>query len=190
MLQALMKIHRDLFAVGVDFYLPNLKDSIRTVPKASLILADATHLPVRDDVTDIVVSSQFFEHVHDVRKALREQLRISKRTGSVVIQQASFFSIITLVNLLILYPLKTRGRRGGIKWLRNRHKVMSDSYYKLPAKDEDVRSIIWWRRFAESEARLVEIYCPLSKILNVSNFYAKVLLSIFSKGITIVLSKA
>jgi ubiquinone/menaquinone biosynthesis C-methylase UbiE len=72
-----------VFELGIDFSIKNL--DIAHSKKIALIMGDATSLPLREEVFDIVVSSQFFEHVWDVRQALNEQIRVLKKGGNLII---------------------------------------------------------------------------------------------------------
>ena len=88
--------------------------------------------------------------------------------------------------------LRTKGKRGGFKWLFNRHKITKSLYENYPGRDEDVKTIIWWRDIIRTKSRLklIDIYSPLSKKFKIKdNIYLKIFISFFSRGIIIVALK-
>ena len=181
-------VHQNFaFCVGIDFSLKSLKNASH-LKDVDLIRADATRLPIRDDIMDIVVSSQFFEHVYDVEGALEEQIRVVKGKGKIIVQQANAFSIFTICNLLLIYPLKTKGKRGGLKWIFNHHNNTVNPEF-LPIKDEDVKNIIWWRQFICQKLKILDIYTPLSRKLRIDNFGLKIFISVISRGGLIIIAQ-
>lgn len=106
-----------------------------------VIHGNGCNLPFDDETFDVVMSIEFFEHVADVDFAMREQIRVLKCGGRLLIEQANFLNPFTLSNLLVKYPLRTHGRNGGIKWLFTKGKVIRN-YGGLgwDGKDEDVHS--------------------------------------------------
>jgi hypothetical protein len=62
--------------------------------------------------------------------------------------------------LFFMYPLRTRGERGGFKWLFGKSKVHKNLYGYLPlGRDEDVKTPGWWRRRLERESSLKIVHC-------------------------------
>lgn len=114
---------------------------------ASSVAGDACALPFDAGSFDAVYSESFFEHVYDVDRALREQARVLRKGGILLILDGNLLNPVTLLDLLVLYPLRTRGRHGGLKWLLTKRRVQENLYGYLPqARDEDVKTIWWWRR--------------------------------------------
>ena len=108
--------------------------------------ADACALPFAEGAFDAVYSRSFFEHVYDVDLALREQVRILRPGGVLMISDGNLLNLRTLFDLLFLYPLRTRGRHGGVRWLLTKRKVHRNLYGYLPlGRDEDVKTLGWWR---------------------------------------------
>jgi hypothetical protein len=52
-----------------------------------------------------------------------------------------------LLDLLVFYPLRTRGRHGGVRWLFTKRRVQRNLYGYLPlGRDEDAKTPSWWAR--------------------------------------------
>jgi SAM-dependent methyltransferase len=110
------------------------------------VVADACHLPFRMDFFDIVYSNESMSHVADTKQALAEQTRLVKGGGHLLVRDGNFLFPIQLLDLLFLYPIRTRGRYGGLKWMLNYDKVISDIYGSgYPGKDENIKTLNWWR---------------------------------------------
>jgi hypothetical protein len=96
------------------------------------------------------LSRSFFEHVYDRDLAITEQLRIIRSGGLLLIVDGNFLNPRLLFDLLVMYPLRTRGRHGGLKWLLTKRRVHRNLYGYLPqGRDEDVKTPRWWRRALE-----------------------------------------
>jgi len=108
---------------------------------------DACAIPFPDNSFDLVLSKSFFEHVYDVDLALREQIRVLKPGGILVVEDGNFLNPKLVLDLLFLYPLRTKGKRGGLLWLMTKTKVHKNLYGYLPlGRDEDVKTPGWWRK--------------------------------------------
>jgi len=111
------------------------------------VYGDACNLPFKDETFDVVMSNQLFEHVIDINAVVTEQIRILKRGGRLIIEQANLLNPLTLMDLLIKYPIRTHGKYGGFKWLLAKSKVKKNIYGTgWDGKDEDVHSRVWWMR--------------------------------------------
>ncbi|MHB8104775.1 MAG: class I SAM-dependent methyltransferase [Dehalococcoidales bacterium] len=111
------------------------------------IYGDACKLPFDDETFDVVMSFQFFEHVSDLDSAINEQIRVLKKGGRLVIDQANLLDPFVLYEFMVKYYFRTRGRHSGLKWLSSKGKVVPDMYGAgSPGKDEDIHSRLWWRR--------------------------------------------
>lgn len=110
------------------------------------VYGDACNLPFQDEAFDVIMSYQFFEHVTDINQAMKEQMRVLRSGGRLVIEQANLLNPFVLLDLLVKYPRRTHWKYGGIKWLLCKGKVIKN-YGGLgwDGKDEDVHTRLWWR---------------------------------------------
>jgi len=114
---------------------------------AGAVAGDACRLPFGDGRFDAVMSRSFFEHVYDRDLAITEQLRVIRPGGLLLILDGNLLNPRLLVDLLLMYPLRTRGRHGGIQWLLTKGRVRRNLYGYLPlGRDEDAKTPRWWRR--------------------------------------------
>lgn len=72
-------------AVGIDLCLPFLKTA-RHYVRNDVILADAQHLPFKEDILDFVVASEVIEHIANPVQVLAEVRRVLKPEGKFLIQ--------------------------------------------------------------------------------------------------------
>jgi SAM-dependent methyltransferase len=125
---------------------------------ATGVHGDACYLPFNDEAFDVVMSFEFFEHVRDLDAAMKEQIRVLKRGGRLVIEQGNLLNPFTVFDLIVRYPRRTYGRHGGIKWLFNRGKVVDNLYGTGCAeKDEDVHTRLWWNRKMKQYSSVLEV---------------------------------
>ena len=136
--------------VGLDA----AEDAIRLINKVrdkfglnvETTCCDACNLPFNNGVFDVVMSMEFFEHVSDPDLALKEQIRVLKNGGRLIIEQANLLNPFSLFNLLVKYPVRTKGKYGGTKWLFTKGKVRKNIYGTgWAGKDEDIHTRLWWR---------------------------------------------
>lgn len=123
---------------------------------------------------------------------MKEQIRVLKEGGKLFIDQANFMSLRTLADLLFLYPMRTSGKHGGLRWLLNKEEIIKDYHEgKLPGKDEDVRSLIWWYKKMKKfdDLKIEYVHSPLSKRFGIEDIGFKSIVSFFSKNIRILCTK-
>jgi ubiquinone/menaquinone biosynthesis C-methylase UbiE len=72
-------------AIGIDLCLPFLKTA-RTYVKNDVVLADAQHLPFRNDAFGFVVISEVIEHIVNPTLAFEEMKRALKKRGKLLVQ--------------------------------------------------------------------------------------------------------
>ena len=107
---------------------------------------DTCHLPFNDECFDAVYSKSTFEHVWDPDRALHEQVRVLKRSGRLLIYDGNLFNPKTFLELFLKRFVRSRGREGGLKWFFNKNKVLDNFGLGWRGKDEDVKTIWWWRK--------------------------------------------
>lgn len=127
--------------------------------RAKAVAGDACQLPFADGSFDAVMSRSFFEHVYDRDLAITEQLRVIRPGGLLLILDGNLLNPRVLLDLMVMYPLRTRGRHGGLVWLLTKRRVRRNLYGYLPrGRDEDVKTPRWWRRTIQNrtDCELVE----------------------------------
>ncbi|KKS95350.1 MAG: 3-demethylubiquinone-9 3-O-methyltransferase [Microgenomates group bacterium GW2011_GWC1_43_13] len=83
----------------------NLVDITRKrVKKGNFKTASASDLPFRDEVFDVILSTEVVEHVENPQKALKEAVRVLKKNGVLVITTPNrlfkpFFDFLSFVGL-------------------------------------------------------------------------------------------
>lgn len=187
-----LSTHKTAKVYGIDFVQERIiflkkRAELNNVNNVKCICGDAIHLPFKNESFDLVVSSQFFEHVTDIDKALEEQIRILKRGGKLFIDQANFMSIRSLVDKLILVTIKTKGKSGGLRWLLHKKEIVQHYHRGKPGRNEDIKSLVWWNKKMKDCGRLrIEyIHSALSKKYGIENIFLKALVSFFSRNIHI-----
>ena len=151
-----------LIATEIDPSLSRLTESAARRFGVNLrsVAGDACAIPMADGSCAAVISHSFFEHVYDVGLALREQIRVLRPGGRLLIFDGNLLNPKLLTDLLVFYPLRTRGRHGGLRWLFQKRKVHKNLYGYLPlGRDEDVKTPRWWRRRIAQEPELELLYC-------------------------------
>lgn len=90
-------VGQDGRAVGMDVSAPMnqlARERCKDLPQASFQEADATDLPFADHSFDAVVSTQVYEYVTDITKALSEAYRIVKPGGRILILDTNWDSLV------------------------------------------------------------------------------------------------
>jgi ubiquinone/menaquinone biosynthesis C-methylase UbiE len=141
----------------------NLCDIVRKTSQyfkvnSTVVTGDACKLPFTEHAFDLVFSKSFFEHAYNVDKALKEQIRVLRNGGIIIIEDGNLFNLKSLFNLLFLYPLRTHGKHGGIRWLFNKSKIKKNLYEYLPyGRDDDIKTTDWWKKRIKEEIDLVPL---------------------------------
>lgn len=86
-----LKVAPKATVIGADFAVPMMRVGQRTTmgPYVNWCAADALNLPLRDSSFDAVVEGYLVRNVPDIHRALREQFRVLKQGGRVVILDSS-----------------------------------------------------------------------------------------------------
>lgn len=133
---------------------------------ASAVSGDACAIPLADSSCAAVYSHSFFEHVYDVNKALAEQIRVLKPGGRLLIFDGNLLNPKLVFDLLVMYPFRTKGRHGGLRWIFGKRRVYRNLYGYLPlGRDEDIKTPRWWRRRLEREPDLVVHRCTTGGVI-------------------------
>ena len=187
---------KNINVYGIDFVKKRIellkkRIEINDIKNLRPLSGDATCLPFKNEIFDVVISLQFFEHVTNKEKAIGEQIRVLKEGGKLFIDQANFMSLRSFVNQMILYPLRTKGGGGGLKWLLTKEKIINNYHYGKPGRDEDVKSLLWWYKKIKEfkNVKIDYIHTPLSKKFKIEDIYLKSFISFFSRNIHIVCTK-
>ena len=114
-------------------------------------IGDGCDLPYENESFDVVMSKNYFEHVSDFDLAMKEQIRVLKKERQLVVMDGNLLCPLDLINLLFMYPLRTRGKHGGLKWLFTKNRVRKKLYENIhqsgwTGKDEDAHSIFRWKK--------------------------------------------
>jgi ubiquinone/menaquinone biosynthesis C-methylase UbiE len=129
---------------GVELVKQCCKEGQKT-RRRNMIVADACHLPFRTESLDIVFSNEAMSHFTNSMIALNEQNRVLQPKGQLLIRDANILCPFQIFDLLVLYPMRTKGRNGGLRWLltRNQSKEYDNN---IIMKDENVKSLLWWKK--------------------------------------------
>jgi SAM-dependent methyltransferase len=123
-------------------------------------LGDGCDLPYENESFDVVMSKNYFEHLKNFDLGMKEQIRVLKEGGQLIVIDGNLLCPTSLINLLFIYPLRTRGKHGGLKWLFTKNRVRKKLYeLDWTGKDEDTRSIFWWKKkmMEYDELRIIDI---------------------------------
>lgn len=131
---------------GLEINKLAIKNSLQT-RRINMVVGDACHLPFRTDSLDIVFSHECISHVTDIMIALHEQYRVLRTKGQLLIRDGNLLFPLSLFDLLMLYPIRTKGKYGGLRWLFTRDKVKKNIYgSKFAGKDENYKTLFWWKK--------------------------------------------
>lgn len=90
------------YVVLVDFSKAALGLSRALSPGPRLVRADATRLPFRDGVFDLVYHQGLMEHFRDPLPLLRENRRVLKRGGALLVDVPQKFHVYTLIKRVLI----------------------------------------------------------------------------------------
>ena len=147
---------------------------------------DGRRLPFRDGAFDLVYSNEFVSHVGGIDETIEEQIRVIGSGGILVIMDANIVDPITFTDLFFfswVRSLRTRTRRGGMRWLLHREEPAP--YFELNSamkgwRDENIHSCFWWRkrlrRHSEHVRFKVSTFCSYGPDWPVNPFANKILI--------------
>ena len=99
--------------VGVDISRKMIRVAKTKTRAVSFIIADASHLPLRDKMFHLVLSALVINHVKDIRLFLRESLRTCRRDEAILISSVWREGVLEVTESIIsLYIGYGEGRKG------------------------------------------------------------------------------
>lgn len=90
--------------IGIDLSSKNIECAKKVYENGQYIVGDILHLPIKHEISDLVVCSEVLEHVSKYEKAIEELSRVLKNYGNLIITTPNYF------NSLIYYSLRVKGR--------------------------------------------------------------------------------
>jgi len=78
--------------------------------RPNVFVADAKHIPLDDEIADIVIARQVIHHIEDPREAIREMVRIVRPGGKIVVAEHVVMSSDLMGFERGLFDLKEPGR--------------------------------------------------------------------------------
>lgn len=103
-------LYRNLKIYGVDISKDQLAEAKKKDKKAILQIADAEKLPFHSNKFDIVITSQFLEHIPQYKNVIREMIRVCKPQGILIMDFPNKHSLTYL-------PTKIRVFFKRLRWL-------------------------------------------------------------------------
>lgn len=129
----------DAQVVGADFALPMMVVGQRAGRRVQWCGADALNLPFAGQQFDAVVSGYLLRNVSDIRQTLREQLRVLKPGGWMVILDSSpppANGLRPFIQLYLRYGIPLLGRLVGGKQAADAYRYLPESTQAFKTPDE------------------------------------------------------
>ncbi|RMG45681.1 MAG: class I SAM-dependent methyltransferase [Acidobacteria bacterium] len=95
---------------------------------------------------DAIFSLSTFEHIHDQPRAIRRCYELLRPGGRFVVFDGNILDPRMWWRQVVMRPIRSGGRQGGLKWVFGKGTVYEDYGLGWRGKEEDVKSIFWWRR--------------------------------------------
>jgi SAM-dependent methyltransferase len=127
---------------------------------------DTCCLPFVDETFDAVFSKDTFEHIWDTDAALREQTRVLRRNGRLVILVGNLANPKTFIDQFFRKFFASRGREGGLKWFLTKQQALEDFGMGWHGKNEDIKTSRWWKKTMSSAAGLELVEMTTSRAYN------------------------
>jgi SAM-dependent methyltransferase len=167
------------------------KDSVRRAHAVygklcSFVVADGCCMPFKNECFDTIYSNETLSHVVDLAGVLSEQIRSLKREGELMVRDGNFLFPLSLMELLIFYPVRTGGKYGGLKWVFNYDKVLSNIYgtgYR--GKDESIRTLNWWRSALMNYPDLILKVATTSYVVAHPNWLTRLLAQLIGQVVVV-----
>ncbi|MGQ9706351.1 MAG: class I SAM-dependent methyltransferase [bacterium] len=150
------------FTIGLDTYYELVREARDSKQYKSVIVGDATNLPIKRERINFIISNCVFEHIEDIKSAINETYRVLIE-GGVFVLTMPLKNLIS--DILFFMPLSLFGLNNIVEFLINRglkhyhyfekdvyrmirekrFKIISLSYY-MPS-----RLVSWWLFLRYSE---------------------------------------
>jgi ubiquinone/menaquinone biosynthesis C-methylase UbiE len=109
--------------VGLDLhthqhFIDNTFMDFLNTKSSHFVFGDATNLPFPDATFDVVYSNEFVSHVRDIDETLKEQIKVLKRGGILLIMDGNPLNPETFFHCFIANYLTSRKseiKRGGVE---------------------------------------------------------------------------
>jgi SAM-dependent methyltransferase len=172
---------------GIDLNKESIKKANTAISgSCNFIIADGCNMPFADESFDMVFSNETLSHVNDIPTALSEQIHSLRRRGDLMIRDGNLLFPLVLLDLLFFYPIRTRGRYGGLQWVLNYDKVLSNIYgTDLSGKDENIKTLNWWRTMIKSYPNLKLKVAATSYVVAHPNWLIRFLIDIVGQVIIV-----
>jgi len=137
---------------GIDISKDQLAEARKKDQKAILKICDAENICYLDNFFDVVITSQFIEHIPQYKQVIKEMVRVCKPGGTLIIDFPNKHSLTYL-------PTKIRIFFGRLRWLnlfskRDIQKIAKD--FNLEIVDLDYTVIITPHIFPDSWTPLIK----------------------------------
>ena len=117
---------------GIDLSKDQLAEARKKDKKAILKICDAEKICYPDNKFDVVITSQFIEHIPQYNQVIKEMVRVCKKGGVLIIDFPNKHSLTYL-------PTKIRLLLGKLRWLN----LFSKKDIQKIAKDFNLEIIGW-----------------------------------------------
>jgi len=87
------ELYGDRKIYGIDISSEMLKQAAKRRGVKKVLVADAEHIPFKDNTFDVVSTSQFIMHTPFYTNVIKEMTRVSKKGGSIIIDFPNKFSL-------------------------------------------------------------------------------------------------
>lgn len=91
---------------GIDISTKRVERAKRFLPHAKICEADAENLPFEDNCFNVTVCSEVLEHLKNPQKAVEEMIRVTKKSGDMIVSVPNEFNWHIGRLLLLRFPLK------------------------------------------------------------------------------------
>jgi len=153
------------------------------------VQGDGCAMPFPDNFFDSVYSKDTFEHIWDFETAMLEQIRVLKPGGKLLVLVGNLINPKTFFSMFVKRFIDTRGKSGGLKWLLTKHRAMESFGIGWHGKDEDWKTLFWWRRKLREYPQLKPLVITTTRAYNDPAKLSNRILEPFVGGLIILAEK-